>query len=203
MKNFKFVFTTIALLAAGTLAFADSAAEKYLSKFTTLVTTAESCAKNKETSKISELASQKKGIDDLRKTVTLTTIQRFSDWRLTKRYDSAYSKLNEEKSKKGSNDSVNKVGEAIGEAAGNVGGAVKETTTNAVKNTKESVEGAVTTVKDSAKKKVDDSVKGAKDKVDQTVTGAADKASENIKKGAESFAEKISNLFSGKKSEED
>lgn len=203
MKNFKIILTAIALLAAGTLAFADDAAESYLTKFSTLVTTAESYAKNKETSKISELASQKQGIDNLRKTVTLSTIQRFSDWRLTKRYDSAYSKLNEAKSKSGSNDSVNKVGEAIGDAAESVGGAVKETTTKAVKTTKESVEDAVSSVKDNAKKKVDDSVKGAKDKVDETVTGAADKASEKIQKGAETFAEKLNKLFSGKKDDKD
>lgn len=201
MKNFKIILTAIALLAAGTLAFADSAAEAYLDKFTSLVTTAEACAKNNETSKAPALAAQKEGIDALRKTVTLSLTQRFSDWRLTNRYDAAYTKLKAVEEKDNASESLGKVGEAIGEAAGNVGGAVKDTTTKAVKNAKESVEDTVSTVKDNTKKKVDDTVQSAKDKVDETVTGAAEKASEGIKKGAESFADKLNKLFNGDKSE--
>ena len=200
MKNLKTIAIALAVLAAGTLAFADAAAESYLSKFTNLVTAAESYAKKNESSKAQEVAAQKTEIDALRKTVTLSTIQRFSDWRLTKRYDTAYTKLKTAK-KDSSSDSATKVGEAVGDAAQKVGGAVKDTTSDAVKKTKESVEGAVSTVKDNTKKKVDDTVKGAKDKVDQTVAGAADKASENIKKGTESFVDKLNSLFSGDKKE--
>ena len=140
MKNLKLVLTSIALLAAGTLAFADSAAEAYLDKFTALVTTAEACAKNNETSKAPVLAAQKESIDALRKTVTLSLIQRFSDWRLSNRYDAAYAKLKAVATKDGAKESAGKVGEAIGEAAENVGGAVKEKTSEAVKNTKDAVE---------------------------------------------------------------
>ena len=201
MKNLKIFAIALAVLAAGTFAFADAAAESYLSKFTTLVEKTEACAKNKEASKAAELAVQKAGIDALRKTVTLTTIQRFSDWRLTKRYDSAYEKLKAAGATSKTKDNAGKVGEALGSAAESVGGAVKDTTTKAVQTVKDSVEGSVNSVKDGAKKKVDDSVKDAKDKVDQSVQGAADKASETIKKGAESFADKLNKLFNGEKDE--
>ncbi|GEM_PF-2197394 len=202
MKNLKIFAIALAVLAAGTFAFADAAAESYLSKFTNLVTVAESCAKNNEASKLSEITSQKTEIDALRKTVTLTTIQRFSDWRLTKRYDTACAKLKAVSQKDSASESVHKVGEAVGDAAEKVGGAVKEKASDAVKKTKESVEDAVSGVKDSAKKKVDDTVKGAKDAVDETVTGAAEKASEKIQKGTEGFLDKINKFFGGDKNEE-
>lgn len=202
MKHLKIFAIALAVFAAGTFAFADAAAESYLSKFTALVTSAEACAKNNESSKAPELAAQKEGIDALRKTVTLTTFQRFSDWRLTKRYDAAYTKLKAVKEKDNASESLGKVGEAIGEAAENVGGAVKDSTSKAVKNAKESVEGAVSNAKDSAKKKVDDTVKGAKDAVDETVTGAAEKASEKIQKGTEGFVDKLNKLFGGDKKED-
>lgn len=202
MKNFKIIAIALAVLAAGTFAFADAAAESYLSKFTSLVTTAESYAKKSEASKLSEITSQKTEIDALRKTVTLSTIQRFSDWRLTKRYDTACAKLKAASQKDAASESVNKVGEAVGDAAEKVGGAVKEKASDAVKKTKDSVEGAVSDVKDSAKKKVDDTVKDAKDAASEKVADAAEKASEKIQKGTESFVDKLNKLFSGDKKEE-
>ncbi len=201
MKNLKRVILALAVLAAGTFAFAETAAQAYLSKFTELVTTAESCAKNKDGSKAAEIALQKEGIDSLRKTVTLSTTQRFSDWRLTKRYDSAYAKIKAAAASSEASQNANKVGSAIEEAAGTI----KESTSKAVKNAKDNVKGAiedsVSTVKDNAKNKVDETVNGAKDKVGETVTGASEKAAEKIQEGAESLADKLNKLFSGNKSE--
>ena len=89
-KNF-LIF--LAIFAIGNFAFADTAAENYLSHFEQLVTQIEADAKNKDASNISLYKSLKATIDAERTAITLSVLQRFSDWRLTGRYDSAHSKL--------------------------------------------------------------------------------------------------------------
>ena len=143
MRAFKKILALAAVLAIGALAFADEAASNYITKFTSLVTTAETCAKNNDGSKIAELEANKVQIDALRKTVTLSLTQRFSDWRLNQRYDSACQKIKAAQKSStaaaSAKDSANKIGAALNDAANQVGGALKETGTQAVNNVKESV----------------------------------------------------------------
>ena len=91
MKKFFLIF--LAIFAVGNFAFADTAAENYLSHFEQLVNQIEADAKNKDASNISLYESLKTAIDAERTATTLSVLQRFSDWRLTGRYDSAHSKL--------------------------------------------------------------------------------------------------------------
>ena len=194
MKSFKLIAAALAVLTLGVFAFADTAAENYISKFTTLVTNAESCAKSKDGSKAATIKAQKVEIDALRKTVTLSTTQRFTDWRLTKRYESAYTKIQaaaktstataETKTK------ASKVGSALEDAANNVGGALKETGSTAVNSVKDSVSNAATSAKDNAKTKVDESV-----------TNATNAATEKIQQGAEGITNALNNLLKKDKNE--
>lgn len=195
MKKLKLLAAVLTALTIGALAFADAAADKYLSKFTELVTSVESSAKKNDGSKATTFAAQKKSVDELRKTVTLTTTQRFSDWRLTKRYDAAYEKILAAQKAATAKEDVraesNKLGKALNDAANQVGGALKETGTQAVNNVKESVNTAAENVKDTAKTKVDDSV-----------TSAANSISDSIQKGAKSLTNAINNFFGSKEKEE-
>lgn len=194
MKNLKKITAVFAILAFGALAFADSAAANYLSKFTTLVTSAEACAKNKDGSKAASIAAQKVEIDALRKTVTLTTTQRFSDWRLTGRYNSAYAKIKAAAASssvvKNGSEKASQTGKALGDAANSIGGALKETGSNAVNSVKDSVNTAANNVKDTAKSKVDEKV----NETTNTVTG-------KIQEGAQGLTNALNNFLSGNKEE--
>lgn len=196
MKTLKSVVALATILAIGALAFADAAASSYITKFTSLVTSAEACAKNNDGSKAAQIAAQKVQIDELRKTVTLSTTQRFSDWRLNQRYNSAYTKIKAaEKSSTAAasaKDSAGKIGSAINEAANQVGGALKETGKQAVNNVKESAATAANTVKDTAKTKVDD-----------TVSETANSITGKIQEGAAAVTNALNNLLGGKKSSDD
>ena len=195
MKNLKFIAALVAALTFGTLAFAETEAQAYLTKFTTLVTSAEGYAKNNDGSKAAEVAAQKTKIDALRKTVTLSTLQRFSDWRLTGRYDAAYAKIQAaaktQTAKTNTSNAAGKVGDALGDAASSVGGALKETGSAAVNSVKDSATQAAASVKDSAKAKVDESVAGATN----TVTS-------KIQQGAQSITNALNNFLGGKKEEQ-
>ncbi len=183
MKKLKIIAAAIAALTIGAAAYADKAAEDYLSKFGSLVTSVESSAKNKDGSKAQSFAAQKKDVDALRQTVTLSTTQRFSDWLLTKRYDMAYSKVQTAASG-GSNGIKAKVGDALGDAASSVGGALKESGSQ-----------AVNTVKDSVKEAADDVKDAAKQKVDESISEAAAGISGKIQQGAESLTKKLNNFL--------
>ena len=58
MKTLKSLVALATILAIGALAFADAAASSYITKFTSLVTTAEACAKNNDGSKAAQIAAQ-------------------------------------------------------------------------------------------------------------------------------------------------
>lgn len=181
MKNIKLVAAAIAALAIGALAFADAAASNYIEKFTSLVATAEACAKKNDGSKAAPLAAQKKEIDALRKTVTLSTTQRFSDWRLNQRYDAAYARIViAQKAAGASSDVKAKAGEI---------GAALEDATNQVKD---SVNTAAKSAKDAAKTKVDE-------KVNETTNSIVEK----IQEGAAAVTNALNNLLGGKKSNDD
>lgn len=194
MKNIKRIAAILAVLTIGALAFADAAADNYISKFTTLVTNAESWAKNNDGSKAATAASQKKEIDALRKTVTLSLTQRFSDWRLTSRYDAAYTKIQaaakSTSAKTNATNAAGQIGGALNDAAASVGGALKETGSNAVNSVKESVNQAATSVKDTAKTRVDETVS----ETTNTITG-------KIQEGAQAVTNALNNLLGGKKEE--
>ncbi len=196
MRAFKKILALAAVLAIGALAFADEAASNYITKFTSLVTTAETCAKNNDGSKIAELEANKVQIDALRKTVTLSLTQRFSDWRLNQRYDSACQKIKAAQKSStaaaSAKDSANKIGAALNDAANQVGGALKETGTQAANNVKESVNTAANSVKDTAKTKVD-----------ETVTETTNSITGKIQEGAAAITNALNNLLGGKKSSDD
>ena len=196
MKNLKLIAAAIAALAIGTLAFADAAADNYLSKFTELVTTAEACAKKNETAKAETLAAKKEKIDELRKTVTLSTTQRFSDWLLSRRYDAALTKLeasatatsaaNKAEQKAG------QLGDAIDGAAKSAGNALKKAGSQAVDSVKETAAEAKTAAQETAKTKVE----GA-------ANDAAGAIGEKLKQGADAVANAFNSLFGGEKKESD
>ena len=192
MKNIKLIAAALALLTVGALAFADEAADNYLSKFSTFVTSVEGYAKANDGSKAKTVAAQKKDIDALRQKVTLSTTQRFSDWLLTKRYEMAYSKIQKAETGSGEKNSAGeKIGSALNDAATKVEGGLKETGTKAVNSVKESVDNAATSVKEAAQAKVDEKVS----ETTNTIT-------EKIQQGAQSITNALNNLLGGKKSED-
>lgn len=192
MKKLKLIAAALAALTIGALAFADAAADNYLSKFTTLVTNAESWAKNNDGSKAATVAAQKKEIDALRQTVTLSLTQRFSDWRLTGRYDAAYTKIQAaaktSAAKTNASSEAEKLGDALNDAANQVGGALKETSSKAVQSVKESANQAAESAKDAAKTKAD-----------ETVSETANTVAGKIQQGAQAVTNALNNLLGGKK----
>ncbi len=205
MKNIKMLFSLLAVLAVGSLAFSATPAENYLSKFETLVTSAETYAKNSDGSKLISVQTQKTGIDALRKTVTLSTMQRFTDWRLTKRYDSAVSKMQKAASSSTSaaTKTTSAVGSALGSAASEVGGAIKETATKTANSVKDTGKKAVEDVKSSAQKKIGETENGAKKKVDDKVQETTDKVTGKIKEGADKVTNALNNFLNSDSSKDD
>ena len=192
MKNLKIAAAVLALFALGALAFADAAADNYLSRFSAFVTSVEKLAKVNDGSKAATIAAQKKTIDALRQGVTLTTTQRFNDWLLTKRYEMAYSKIQSAQKAKAEKEkqsnAAEQIGNALNDAATSVGGALKETGSAAVNSVKDSVDSAAASAKDAAKQKVDEKVSDTTN----TIT-------EKIQQGAQAVTNALNNLLGGKK----
>ena len=161
-KNF-LIF--LAIFAIGNFAFADTAAENYLSHFEQLVNQIEADAKNKDASNISLYESLKTAIDAERTATTLSVLQRFSDWRLTGRYDSAHSKLvaNSKKS------------DVYAKAED-----VKEKASGAVESAKESASGKIDSAKINVNSKVEELENLARKKINQTIGTKTEEISEKV-----------------------
>lgn len=168
MKQFFLIF--LAVLVVGNFAFAETAAETYLSHFEQLVTTIEADVKNKDASNISVHESSKAMIDAERATVTLSILQRFSDWRLTGRYDSAHSKL----VANSNNSNVSAKAEDI-----------KEKASEALESAKSSAGEKIDSAKINVNAKAEELENLAREKITQTIGAKTEEISEKVGAKAE------------------
>lgn len=168
MKKFFLIF--LAIFAVGSLAFADTAAENYLSHFEQLVNSIEADAKNKDISNIALYESTKATIDAERATVTLSLLQRFSDWRLTSRYDSAHSKLV-------ANSKTSNVSTKAEEA--------KEKASEALDSAKTSASEKIDSAKTEASTKAKELENLAREKIDQAIGSKTEEISGKVSAKAE------------------
>lgn len=168
MKKFFLIF--LAIFAVGNFAFADTAAENYLSHFEQLVNQIEADAKNKDASNISLYESLKTAIDAERTATTLSVLQRFSDWRLTGRYDSAHSKL-----------VANSKSSDVSAKAEDV----KEKASEALESAKESASGKIDSAKINVNSKVEELENLARKKINQTIGSKTEEISGKVGTKAE------------------
>ncbi len=168
MKKFFLIF--LAIFAVGNFAFADTASENYLSHFEQLVNRIEADAKNKDASNISAYESLKANIDAERATVTLSIFQRFSDWRLTGRYESAHSKL-----------VANSKNSDISAKAEDV----KEKASGALESAKESASEKIDSAKTNVNSKAEELENLAREKLNQTVGAKSEEISGKVGAKAE------------------
>lgn len=166
-KNF-LIF--LAIFAIENFAFADTAAENYLSHFEQLVNQIETDAKNKDASNISLYESLRATLDAERAAVTLSILQRFSDWRLTGRYDSAHSKL-----------VANSKSSDVSAKAEDV----KEKASGAVESAKESASEKIDSAKINVNSKVEELENLARKKINQTIGTKTEEISEKVGTKAE------------------
>lgn len=194
MKNIKVLAAIFAVFAIGSITFAATAAENYLSQFETLVTNAESYAKNSDGTKLSAIETQKAAIDALRQTVTLSVTQRFKDWRLTKRYDAAHTKI---KGYASSTEVKEQASEKVSETTSAIGSAVDKAAENVGSVLKEGKDQAVTSVKKAGEEAVDNVKTKAKETVEGKVEDATKTVSDKIQAGTESVVNKINGILNG------
>ena len=208
-KNF-LIFLTI--FAIGNFAFADTAAENYLSHFEQLVNQIEADAKNKDASNISLYESLKATIDAERTATTLSVLQRFSDWRLTGRYDSAYSKLvaNSKSS------DVSAKAEDVKEKASEVLESAKESASEKIDSAKINVNSKVEELENLARKKINQTIESKTEEISGKVGTKAeelenaakekaeavkDEASEKIQSGTSKLTNFLNGIFNDEESE--
>lgn len=208
-KNF-LIFLTI--FAIGNFAFADTAAENYLSHFEQLVNQIEADAKNKDASNISLYESLKTAIDAERTATTLSVLQRFSDWRLTGRYDSAHSKLvtNSKKS------DVSAKAEDVKEKASGAVESAKESASEKIDSAKINVNSKVEELENLARKKINQTIGSKTEEISGKVGTKAEKlenaakekaevvkdeTSEKIQSGTSKLTNFLNEIFNDKESE--
>lgn len=210
MKKFFLIF--LAVFAIGNFAFAENAAENYLSHFEQLVNLIEADAKNKDASNISAYESLKATIDAERATVTLSLLQRFSDWRLTGRYDSAHSKLvaNSKKS------DVSAKAEDVKEKAGEALESAKESASEKIDSAKTNVNSKAEELENLAREKINQTIGTKTEEISGKVGTKAeelenaakekaevvkDEASEKIQSGTSKLTNILNGIFGDKESE--
>lgn len=210
MKKFFLIF--LAIFAIGNFAFADTAAENYLSHFEQLVTQIEADAKNKDASNISLYESLKTAIDAERTATTLSVLQRFSDWRLTGRYDSAHSKLvaNSKSS------DVSAKAEDVKEKASGAVESAKESASEKIDSAKINVNSKVEELENLARKKINQTIGSKTEEISGKVGTKAeelenaakekaeavkDEASEKIQSGTSKLTNFLNGIFNDKESE--
>lgn len=202
----------LAIFAIGNFAFADTAAENYLSHFEQLVIQIEADAKNKDASNISLYESLKATIDTERATVKLSVLQRFSDWRLTGRYDSAHSKLvaNSKKS------DVSAKAEDVKEKASGAVESAKESASEKIDSAKINVNSKVEELENLARKKINQTIGTKTEEISEKVgvkseqlenaakekaEAVKDEASEKIQSGTSKLTNFLNGIFNDKESE--
>ena len=210
MKKKFLIFLTI--FAIGNFAFADTATENYLSHFEQLVNQIEADAKNKDASNISLYESLKATIDAERTAITLSVLQRFSDWRLTGRYDSAHSKLvaNSKKS------DVSAKAEDVKEKASGAVESAKESASEKIDSAKINVNSKVEELENLARKKINQTIGTKTEEISgkvgtkaeklenaakEKVEAVKDETSEKIQSGTSKLTNFLNGIFGEKESE--